>query len=303
MGSRTAVKSGFSLVEMVVVMAIMVTITGALFELMNPSYGLFQTQPEASDLQQRVRVATDTLFKDLVAAGAGTGGYFPAVMPFRRGADAPDLPGSFFEDRVSVLHVPLLAAKTTVRTATEGNAVLVHEQPGCSNGHPLCGFESDGLAVIFDESGAFDTFRITAVEESPPALAHAGSTLSKSYAPGAAVASVMASTYWLQTDQASGVPQLMKYDGNRTDLPLVDDVLGLRFEYFGITEALGHARLTDGPWLPDPSFPGRYDADLLHVRRIRVTLHVQPMRLFHGAPPLDQEIRFDVTPRNLGLVR
>lgn len=295
------VKSGFSLVEMVVAMAIMVTMTGAIFELMNPAYGLFQAQPDASDLQQRVRVSTDAIFKDLVSAGAGTGGRLPGVMPFRRGTDAPDPPGTFFADRVSVLSIPAFAPRTTVRIATEGNAVLVNEQPTCPNSDPLCGFGTGELAVIFDESGAYDTFRITDVGKTPPVLVHAGSTLSKSYAEGAVVASVAAATYSLQTDQATGLRQLMKYDGDRTNLPLVDDVEGLRFEWFGAAGSLGRALLTDGPWLPDAASPARYDADLLRVRRIRVSLRVRPERLFLGAPLLDQRISFDVTPRNLGV--
>ncbi len=49
----------------------MVTVTGAIFALMNPSQGTSQTQPEVADMQQRMRVGTDTLFKELVMAGAG----------------------------------------------------------------------------------------------------------------------------------------------------------------------------------------------------------------------------------------
>jgi len=294
-------KSGFSLVEMVVAMAIMVTMTAAIFELMNPAYGMFQAQPDASDLQQRVRVSADAIFKDLVSAGAGTGGRFPGVMPFRRGADAPDPPGTFFDDRVSVLSMPSFAARTTVRIATGGNAVLVNDSPTCPSSNPLCGFATGELAVIFDESGAYDTFRVTDIGKNPSVLVHAGSMLSKSYAAGAVVAAVVAATYSLQNDPATGLAQLMKYDGNRTDLPLVDDVAGLRFEWFGATGSLGRALLTDGPWLPDSASPARYDADLLLVRRIRVSLHVRPERQFLRAPLLDQKISFDVTPRNLGV--
>jgi hypothetical protein len=84
--------------------------------------------------------------------------------------------------------------------------------------------------------------------------------------------------------------------------------------------ALDPGMLTDGPWCPDPSNPNRFDADLLRIRRVRVTLRVQAADAsFRGpAGPLfmhggsatssqqlvpDQEIRFDVTPRNLNLER
>ena len=80
------------------------------------------------------------------------------------------------------------------------------------------------------------------------------------------------------------------------------------------------AELTDGPWCPDAASPTRYDADLLRVRRIGVTVRVQsaaaalrgpagalfahPGTSQSGAKWLpDQEIHFDVSPRNLNLGR
>ena len=78
--------------------------------------------------------------------------------------------------------------------------------------------------------------------------------------------------------------------------------------------------LTDGPWCPDAAGQERYDADLLRVRQVRVTLRVQVANavlrgpagvLFrHGGRSSggerfvpDQEIRFDVSPRNMNLGR
>ena len=83
---------------------------------------------------------------------------------------------------------------------------------------------------------------------------------------------------------------------------------------------LGQALLTDGPWCPDATSPNRFDADLLRVRTIRVTVRLRTgvaalrgaaTRLFsrpgqgRDAASLvpDQEIRFDVAPRNLSLSR
>jgi hypothetical protein len=78
--------------------------------------------------------------------------------------------------------------------------------------------------------------------------------------------------------------------------------------------------LSDGPWCPDANKPNRFDADLLRVRRVRVTLRVQVgLDRLRGADALrfakpgtatqsarmvpDQEISFDVTPRNMNLGR
>jgi len=80
------------------------------------------------------------------------------------------------------------------------------------------------------------------------------------------------------------------------------------------------SRLTDGPWCPDESAANRFDADLLRVKKVRVTLRVQvgdkTLRGPTGSLFLrggtskggaryipDQEISFEVTPRNLNFGR
>lgn len=80
------------------------------------------------------------------------------------------------------------------------------------------------------------------------------------------------------------------------------------------------ARLTDGPWCPDAASPLRFDADLLRIRRVHLTLRVQSAlaslrgpagalfarggtaRSWDGWVP-DLQVELDVTPRNMGLGR
>jgi hypothetical protein len=83
-----------------------------------------------------------------------------------------------------------------------------------------------------------------------------------------------------------------------------------------LTEAI----LTDGPFCPEPSVPSRFDADLLRIRKVGVLLRVQVASanlrgpagvLFRNAGTgltartlvPDQEIRFEITPRNFNLGR
>src|SRR6476661_2425478 len=93
-------ESGYSLIELLISTAIMITVTGAIFTLMNPAQGNAQTQPEVADMQQRMRVGNETLFKELMMAGAGpyqgsiTGSlvnFFAPILPRRTGAINPDL--------------------------------------------------------------------------------------------------------------------------------------------------------------------------------------------------------------------
>jgi prepilin-type N-terminal cleavage/methylation domain-containing protein len=50
--------AGFSLVESLVALVLMLVVTGAAFSLVNPSTGTTQTQPEAMDMQQRARIGS-----------------------------------------------------------------------------------------------------------------------------------------------------------------------------------------------------------------------------------------------------
>jgi hypothetical protein len=78
--------------------------------------------------------------------------------------------------------------------------------------------------------------------------------------------------------------------------------------------------LTDGPWCPDSISPNRFDADLLRIRRIRVSLRVQSGLASLRGPAgtlfarggtaragdryvPDLTVQFDVTPRNMNLGR
>lgn len=100
----------------------------------------------------------------------------------------------------------------------------------------------------------------------------------------------------------------------------VDGVAVSRLQAFG-DNPLGLAELTpsvltDGPWCPDAASPSRFDADLLRVRRLRVSLRLEvgPAEL-RGRGALfqrpgvstsglrfvpDREVSFEVVPRGAG---
>src|SRR5207249_10454765 len=104
-------------------------------------------------------------------------------------------------------------------------------------------------------------------------LQHRGPYLStRTYRSGSVISEVITHTYWLKTDTATETYQLMRYDGNSSDVPIADNVVRLAFEYFGDAApgsgsvdlvTLSRAELTDGPWRPDAASTGRYDADLM----------------------------------------
>ena len=403
-------EAGFSIVEMLIATVIMMAVTGATFQLMNPAHGMFAAQPEVSDMQQRLRIAIDTLKKDLLMAGAGTysgnnklgslGQYVATILPDREGNISPDPPGTFkctttycealdASDTVTILYVPPTSAQTTIRDTMPAQSaeLKVTEQPGCPSNDKLCGFREGMQVMIFDDTGTSDIFSITNVQDEALHLQHRGQDLSKAYAQNTYITQISAATYWLKTDTVAETYQLMRYDGYQTDVPIAENIVGLAFEYFAdpsppvllktVTDPVGpwtnygpkppavgvnvasdtwgagenclfmisgtqqvartematplgplngplvkldKDRLTDGPWCPDQTIGNRFDADLLRIRKVRVTLRVQvgdksmrgPTGQFflrggtsRGAERYipDQEISFEVTPRNLNFGR
>src|SRR5215471_16778465 len=62
---------GFSLVELLVSMALMVTLTGGIMGLVLSGQRIARVQPEAADQQQRTRLAVQAIAQDIALAGAG----------------------------------------------------------------------------------------------------------------------------------------------------------------------------------------------------------------------------------------
>ena len=188
--SRTArlrSEAGYSLIELLVSSAIMITITGAIFNLVNPAQGASQTTPEVSDIQQRARVASDVLFRELMMSGAGTYqgpvtgslvNFFAPIVPRRVGRTSPDAINVFRSDTITLAYIPNTYSQTTISGSMPNVSaeLKVTNQPNCPSGQELCGFTEGMEVIIFDTSGNFDTFTITQVQETRPTCSITGRT-------------------------------------------------------------------------------------------------------------------------------
>ncbi len=313
-------EAGYSLIELMISTAIMITITGAIFGLMNPAQGNAQAQPEVADMQQRMRVGSETLFREVMMAGAGpyqgpvTGSlvnFFAPILPRRVGDISPDPTtgaASFKTDVITLAYIPNTYSQTTISQSMppQSAELKVNPQPNCpADAGSLCGFVEGMEVIIFDTAGHWDTFTITHVQDSAGHLQHRGQDLNYSYDTGASITQIISYTYYLDRN----TNQLMRYDGHSSDVALVDNVVDLRFDYFGDPNpptlpkpiageanclydaagnylnppvltasegslaALSAAILSDGPYCG--SGDNQFDRDLLRVRKVRVTLRVQ----------------------------
>lgn len=381
---------GFTVLEVIVAAAVTVILSATLFAMFQPTNELFARYGEAGDLQQRLRVAEDTLFEQLQEAGAGVSGgsqagpllySFAPVIPHRLGGPG-DVSGTFADDVVSIVYVPrsgVHAALALPLAARSGTAIL--DVDSCSSS-TTCGFTGGMNVLVYDSSGSYSLFTVVSAQAGLLELRHDAADSATVYASGSTIAEIEAMSYFVGIDQAANVGRLMRASGDgRRQVPLVDHVVSLRVEYLAdpdpptllksISEPNGPwttygpappdldvqqteypagencvfvndggplqsprlpawsapagtlVRLTgsqaiDGPWCPDHLSPTRFDADLLRVRAVDVTIRLESAlpslrgpagSLFFnagtsrgGAAILpDIEARFRVSPRNLSI--
>lgn len=307
---------GFSFIEALIALTILLTALATLLQVAAGGQRLARSQSEASDLHQRARVAAETLHRDLARAGAGAGrgplsigltAYFAPIVPARTGARRPDPSLSAFADRISIVYVAEGAWPSTLGvTVTGADPIFIDAgSTGCPAAG-LCGFQEGTRALLFDAAGVgagHDLFTVTGITG---ALAHDAPNppFASSYEAGRAfVVPVVQHIYYL--DRASR--RLMVYDAYQGDMPLIDNVVDVRFEYYadsvpssvarpaegtgscvygagpppvallddlgGGLRPLSLSQLTDGPVCGVGT--GAFDGDLLRIRLVRATLRLQ----------------------------
>jgi len=384
-------EAGFTMLELLVACVIMLFVLASIYAILSPAEGAFRAQPEVADLQQRVRVAVETLARDLAAAGAGlTRGdgagpltdFFAPILPYDAVADPP---GTFRPDAITIFYVPDTVAQSTLASplSPAASVLTVASAPGCPATDAVCGFETGMHTLVFDRAGRWSPLSIVGVASPALLVRRYGPDLSSTYDTGSSLAQVSIHAYSVKRDAGGEGWQLSHHDGFETELPLVDNIVSLDFEYWGtpqppvllqaVSEQTGpwttygpkapvlgvlqgsgypagenctfqvvdgaHAprladlspgsmslvplspqMLTDGPWCPGPASPSRFDADLLRIRQVRVTLRAQvASRALRGPAGSsftnggwarggemyvpDQAVRFDVVPRNMSLGR
>jgi prepilin-type N-terminal cleavage/methylation domain-containing protein len=392
-------QQGFSVLEVAVAMALLGIVLAQVFSLLDPGAGALATQAASVDMEQRLRVAADALYKDLSMSGAGVyqgvaaaplGSVLAPVLPYRHASSADDPPGSFSPDRITVMYVPTTVAQATLAAPGPnlgtGN-VDIAPGPGCPVGDPACGFRVGMTVLVYDISGVYDTFAVDAVHGGALTLRSTERHVALAvYQPHrSTITEFTNAVYYVKHDPLAQADQLMRAGGaGELDVPVVDHVVGVRFDYYGDPQPpiltgvpladpagpwttygppppeagqqiptggypagenctfardpvtgepvprlrvlgaggsvlLNAAQLDGsdgGPWCPDAAADNRWDADLLRIRAVEVTLRIESANaalrgpaglLFaHGGTSSvgnrwlpDAEMRFQVAPRNL----
>jgi len=251
---------GFSLIELLMAMAVMVTFSSALMSLILAGQSMARMQPEAADVQQRARIALQTLGAELALAGAGLdrgleagplAQYFPPVLPSADGG-------------ITIWYVSSRQAQTTLAGPLEPGAIdaLIQPAGGCPAEDPGCAFSPASTAIVLDGRGCHDVLRVDAV--TPASLRVRAGSRACAYVEGAAIAQAEVRTY--RVDAATR--QLLRRDeATGASLPVLDNVTAMTVTYL------------DGG------------------RHLRVTLRLAAATPNDLVP--DVEVSYDVMPPNL----
>lgn len=305
--------NGFSLVEMIVALAALLAVTAAVYPLMLPSQGTFGSRTEMADVQQRLRVAADTLYQRLIVAGAGAyagpnGGplsnSLAPILPYRTGGVVRDPPGTYKTDTVTIFSIAKDAAQPVgatywlkTDTATGTYQLMVNESTS-----------NVDVPVVDHVVGlAFEYYG----DPQPPALrqpADPAGPWTTTYGPSPSTIAI--------PPFAAGENCVFVAGGSTAPQPRLADLGDAGTSLVQLTSS----QLTDGPWCPGDADASRWDADLLRIRAVVVVVRVQAalstlrgpasVLFAHGGTSRssgqwvpDQEIRFQVAPRNLNFGR
>lgn len=305
---------GFTLVEVLVGSAISLAVIAVACLLAAEAQLAWRAASARVDLQQRARVTADLISRLLREAGAGPMSGparanlirgIPPVLPRRVGRRGAHPFNEFRTNAFTVIRAIAESEHGVLLTPVAPGTATLELSPGpCAL--TACGFADGVSLMLLDSSGRFDIFTVTAVEGMAVSVRHHGVDRAAAYAAGTPVVAVESASITLDASSRT----LRLYDGDTTDLPLLDDVVDLKAVYFGEGEPpvwprppdgeanclyaadgtyqsrllpflaapgglieLTSDMLTDGPWCGVGDT--QYDADLLRVRRMRVSVRLQ----------------------------
>jgi len=296
---------------------------------------------QSADVDSRLRVVSARVAEVIRSAGGGLSAgprpgalawWVPVVFPQRRSVPGADGELTAFDNRVTVFRAAAGGGSTTlaIPMASPASPLQLVLGGGCALGRAACGLAPGDRALIADAGGQFDMLLVQSVG-TEAVTAYAPARLSKAYGADGAALVAAVDVDAVAFDPASR--QLRWYRGSSAGMPFAEHVESLRLRYFGdpqpprgpggagqascVVDESGQPRLpalepTDGPFVElTPQMlsdgpacgtpPHRFDADLLRVRVVRVTL-----RLGTGDAPAHtalgrtepREVTFDVSIRN-----
>ena len=253
------------MVELLLAMGLLLMALAGLVTVLGPLQAASVTLPEQVDVQQRLRVGVDRVYRDVLMAGAGISAgrgsaalldVFAPVLPYRlvSGSAAGFKPADATRvrtDAITVTYVPHPAVWAVLeQLSPDGSALEVGSRPGCAAAEEDCGFHSGQTILVLGPSGASDRGVIDSADGLRLSLRR-GLAEPTAFPPGALATEVVTRSYFLETGAADGVPRLMSQEWGGRAVPVIDHVADLHLEYFGDPDP---PAMVDGRGGPVPTY-------------------------------------------------
>lgn len=197
---------GFTVIEVLIAMAIVMSIAGALAQVVPSARHAFDRVPAELDLQQRGRAAVDALSQALRSSAhyaITSGPALTALIPVPNGA----------QGRLDVNTAP-------------GAALTLAVSP-CPNVKDVCGFTRGMTVLVGDPAGLHDVMIVASTVPGSRSIA-ADRTLARSYAAGTPLIEIDQFTFSL-AGQPDGSRSLIRQTAAGAIQPMVDFVSALAF--------------------------------------------------------------------------
>lgn len=248
---------GFTLVELLVALAIVSVLGAGVAAVVPPSRLVFEQTPAALDAQHRGRAAAEALAQPLRTAGLP--GFVPPVL-----GRLPHPDGHGFQALLAIVRRANAAQGTLAVNQAGASGALVLAGASCPEVDEVCGFTTGATAVIADGAGRFDLFSVSEVGAGTHSL-RSSAAFSAPYAAGAIVVEVDAHTFRLDV-QPDGSTTLVRETTAGVTQPIVDRVRALLF-------SMGEARV-EVSFIVDP-VPGVAGPYAPTPRAYRFAVHVR----------------------------
>ena len=214
--TRYGGQEGFTLVELLVAMVIVLLIAGALVHTAPMAHDAFDRLPSVLEMQRRGNAAIDTLSQALRAADRIT----PAL---------PDDDGVYGQLTVVMPIANPAQGVLAVDQAGAFGSMSLAAWP-CPNVKEVCGFTNGATALVTD-GAAFDVFIVTSANAALRRLSP-NHVLSRAYLAGSMLLEVEEHTFGLD-QQADGTSALARVTAAGAVQPIVDGVRSLSFRVDG----------------------------------------------------------------------
>ncbi|MGQ0735028.1 MAG: prepilin-type N-terminal cleavage/methylation domain-containing protein [Acidobacteriota bacterium] len=250
---------GFTLAELLVAMALLLAVCGAVAAIAVPLADAFERITHASDLSGGSRMVLERLAAEIRQAGGGASVGDPAIHfstlfpPLEALADLDSSTAGLPSRALRARRAPFLGPQAVLRARAQAGTVLLELDPTaeCMAVGVACGFASGTEALLQDLAGG----AMVSVRSVGDAQLWLRSPLPVTVEAGAVVAEVVVVAYGLRSDGAGGLRLVREARG--TEQPLLDHVVDFEVRLESDAEhRVRYAAITLRVEVPSASFRG-----------------------------------------------